>query len=165
MQRSAGPVRVCVRPGLTGGSFIWRGASDDALDRRERITEHVLGDALDTIIGGAGIDLEDVALVWADVEGSEAEVIESGADLWKLGVPLWAEINPEAQTWQGSLQEFIDLAINHFDRFITSSDLVRLSARAVPAPARNLPSFIRTLAPDTHTDVLFLPARFSSPST
>jgi FkbM family methyltransferase len=40
----------------------------------------------------------DVAWVWCDTDGSERNVIESGAALWEDGVPLYAEMSKEYGT-------------------------------------------------------------------
>jgi FkbM family methyltransferase len=157
VMRTAGDVRVCMTPGTSGGSFVWRGAADDPGPGNAAICEDVRADGLGAIIASASIETDDVALVWADVEGSESEVIQSGADLWARGAPLWAEINPEAQARLGGVSELQALAAAHFDRFIPSPDLVRMGPRAMPLPVRTLASFIETIAPGTQTDVLLLP--------
>lgn len=51
---------------------------------------------LGTIIDSVELSVDEIVLVWADVQGCEAEVIASGARLWELGVPLWAEVEPHA---------------------------------------------------------------------
>jgi FkbM family methyltransferase len=156
--RGPGTVTMCVLKENFGGSFVWR----DGLAEVETDTiagyETVEGDELETIIKSAGIGLEEVALVWADVQGCEGEVIDSGARLWAGGVPLWAEVEPLSLARQGRLDSFEDLAAAHFDRFVDSHSLLKLKDKAPPRSIAALGSLIRSLsAQGGSTDILLLP--------
>lgn len=70
-----------------------------------------------------GVDLDEVALVWSDTEGGEAAVIETGAELWARGVPLWVEVRPSALLDQGTITGFCALVEGHFSTFQTAEDL------------------------------------------
>ncbi|HVM94955.1 MAG TPA: FkbM family methyltransferase [Candidatus Acidoferrales bacterium] len=142
----------------SGGCFVHRGDSASIAADAGATYEEVEAAPLDAIVEGSGLSIDEVALVWADVQGCEAEVIDSGSRLWKNGVPLWAEVEPHSLKLQGSLESFVDLAASHFDRFIESRDLLRLGNQAQPAPIRDLQSVIHRLTPNHETtDVLLLP--------
>lgn len=158
VQRTAGRVTMQLNSSNWGGNFVWRGGQDGVLADTTAEREEVEADQLSAIVQSAGFRAEEIALVWADVQGSEAEVIESGAPFWRIGVPLWAEIEPHSLVLQGSLAAFTTLAATYFEAFIESVDLVRLGAEAQPAPIAQLESLIRRLTPRKEaTDVLLLP--------
>ena len=71
-----------------------------------------------------GFSAGEIAMVWADVQGCELDVIESGELLWAAGAPLWAEIEPHSLRRQGTLEVLAPRAAAHFDRFILASDLI-----------------------------------------
>lgn len=75
------------------------------------------------IVREAGLAVDDIAAVWSDTEGFEGAVIQSGRDLWKAGVPLWAEIRPSALLDHGRLTDFCHLAADHFRQFLAEEDV------------------------------------------
>jgi len=160
--RDAGRATMRVEARQSGASFVRRQHRDtgrDAPDDRSP-PEEVDGLPLGALLASAGVRPDEVALVWADVQGSEADVIESGAALWALGVPLWAEVEPHSLALQGSLARFAALAAEHFDRFIESRDLLRDGSAARPAPIAALSDLMQRIGPgEMNTDVLFLPPR------
>jgi FkbM family methyltransferase len=118
VQRAPGRIRMCRTVRQSGGNFVWRDGLANIAPEEVAGFEEVEGDTLVAIARSVGLRAEEIALVWADVQGCEAEVIESGAALWALGVPLWAEVEPHSLVRQGSLASFADLSAAHFDRFI-----------------------------------------------
>lgn len=162
--RVPGRVTMCAETRQSGSSFVRRERADaPGRELHDGPTpEEVDGRPLDALLAEAGVRPDEVALVWADVQGSEADVMESGAVLWALGVPLWAEIEPHALARQGSLERFAELAAQHFDCFVESRILVRDGAGARPAPIAELPALMRGISPrQVNTDVLLLPPRDS----
>lgn len=160
VMRDAGRAAMCVEARQLGASFVRREGSDatrpDADDRSP--LETVDGRPLGALLASAGMRPEEVALVWADVQGCEADVMESGAELWALGVPLWAEIEPHSLALQGSLGRFAALAAEHFDRFIESRHLLRDGSAARPVPIATLARVVARIGTgEMNTDVLFLP--------
>jgi FkbM family methyltransferase len=156
--RAPGRVKICRMP-ASGGSFVWQ---QDLVDLPADMIgiEEVAGDGLAAIIESSGVRHDQVALVWADVQGCEGDVIESGAPLWRLGVPLWAEVEPHSLQRQGALASFPALAAAHFDRCIPSRDLLRHPEPAA-IPISELSALIRTIPPGhVNIDVLFLPGSF-----
>lgn len=156
-----GHIRMCLTKANSGGHFVCgNGAAEIAPDDVAGY-EDVEADTLSTIITSVGLSADEIALVWADVQGCEAEVIESAAHLWEMGVPLWAEVEPLSLTRQESLATFATPAAVHFDRFIDARNLVRWGDKAHPVPIGELESLIRAITPEQiNTDVLFLPPRF-----
>lgn len=108
----------------------------------------------------AGVTPSEVALVWADVQGSETAVITTGADVWARGVPLWAEFEPGLLAHHGGVDAFFDAARAHFAHFIEAHDLIRFGTGAVPVPISRL---AETLSKEPlQTDVLLLPPTFTA---
>lgn len=154
--REPGRVRMCAENLPSGGEFVRRVDGDASTGDPDAVDARPLG----ALIAAAGVRPDEIALVWADVQGSEADVIESGAALWALGVPLWAEVEPHSLARQGSLERFAALAATHFDRFIEAGDLVR-DGGARAAAIGELPALIRRIGPrEITTDVLLLPPSF-----
>lgn len=158
VQRVPGRITMRVVDGASGSSFVGRGGAVRRAAGDEPVLEEVDASPLTAIVEAAGLRAEEIALVWADVQGCEAEVIASGARLWAMGVPLWAEIEPTSLARQESLATFVELAGAHFDRFIAARDLVRLGAAARPSPIGDLRALISGITPEQlNTDALFLP--------
>jgi hypothetical protein len=84
---------------------------------------NVRAEPLSDILDKSGITGASVAVVWSDTEGSEAAVIATGAQLWKLGVPLWIEIRPHALANHVRITDFCALVQRNFEWFSTLSDL------------------------------------------
>ncbi len=138
-------------------------------DKYGRATEvRVPAFRLDATLAAAGVDPSSVAIVWADTQGSETAVIETGADLWAAGVPLFAEFWLHGLELQGGLDRFFEAASAHFTGFIDASrhgfrivdaldspDRTRGAARAMG----ELPAFASEVAsyPGRYSDVLLLP--------
>jgi hypothetical protein len=118
---------------------------------RERI--EVPAARLGDVLAAHGIDAKDVAIVWSDTQGCEADVIETGTPLWKEGVPLYVEIWPVGLAAQGSVEQFVDLARGHFTGFIPKCDLV--SGRHEPKPISGFEQWIGSV--DDFSDALMIP--------
>lgn len=142
-----------------------RKGGDEAPLHGTRITgyEEVEADTLSGIATAAGLDVDEIALVWSDVQGYELAIVESGSELWMRGVPLWAEVEPISLRRQGTLDRFPDAVAAHFDRFIGSAELSGLGVAAVPRPIAELSDLIAAITPEqVSTDVLLLPPAFSA---
>jgi FkbM family methyltransferase len=96
------------------------------------------------------IGSEDVALVWADVQGSEGAVIETGAALWRHGVPLYAEIDPYALELHGGLSRFLVLTQDTFTHFW------HRTPKGAPAAISLLEDMVRSMGPTDYTNLLFV---------
>jgi FkbM family methyltransferase len=160
VSRTPGSLRMCLTD-APGGHFVARngkaGFPNDTIVRYEEVE----ADTLTGIIASAGLGTDEIAIVWADVQGCELDVIESGQALWEFGVPLWAEVEPRSLIRQGSLSAFASGAAAHFDRFIDSRDLMRLGDKANPRPIGELGKLIEGIKPEqVNTDILLLPRGF-----
>jgi FkbM family methyltransferase len=128
-----------------------------ASDRTKCVVEVVL-QPLEAVLGEHNVDPDEVAFVWSDTQGCEAEVIASGGSLWEAGVPLYAEFWPYGLEQQSGAEDFIALAEGSFRSFIEASDLV------AGRPVRKPLSVLRSLLCGTwwrareewHTDLLLL---------
>lgn len=158
VSRTPGRLRMCLTD-APGSHFVARnGAVGEEADAGY---EEVEADTLAGIIAFAGLSPGEIAIVWADAQGCELDVIESGEILWNRGVPLWAEVEPRSLVRQGSLSAFAGGAAVHFDRFIDSRNLMRLGEKADPRPIAELTGLIEGIKPDeVNTDILLLPRGF-----
>jgi FkbM family methyltransferase len=73
---------------------------------------------LDQVLRSTHVEPSQVAFVWADVQGSEGSVIRTGEELWRAGVPLWAEVAPILIRRQGDPNRFLEDAERNFRQFI-----------------------------------------------
>lgn len=120
-------------------------------DRGELVSVPAL--PLDEILAAHAGELDDVVLIWCDVQGSEMEVIRSCPDAWTAGVPLYAEVEPLGLELHGGVSTFVDLVSRTFTSFVTSDDLKQRR------PARRIADFelwVQTIEPSLHSDVLLL---------
>lgn len=131
---------------------------DKAFFRRECETREVEASPLDEILAAASVRPDDVMFVWADVQGSEGAVVRTGAALWSLGVPLYAEIAPELIRRQERLEDFLVAVDRHFTAFLERPRLVAEGPGARPRPMSDFASFVAGLeAAGREGDVLLLP--------
>lgn len=131
--------------GATDPDFARFGTRFDDLKRRIPVQ----GASLDAIIGAEAIRPEDVALVWSDTQGTETQVIETGASLWRAHVPLFAEIDPVLLDHHDGVDQFVALASEHFTHFLPRDHLI---GRRKPTSNASLKSFVASIG--TYTDVL-----------
>lgn len=107
---------------------------------------------LDGLLGSLGIKPAEVALVWSDTQGFEAQVIMSGAALWAGGTPLWVEIWPKGLACHGGTQQFLNLCQQHFRRFLPATELAGKAK-----PVAELGALVARLKEFEFTDVLLIP--------
>ncbi len=159
--RIPGPLKMCLASWASGGHFVAKGG--EATLREDLIAgfEEVESNTLSGIVAESSLRADQIALVWADVQGCEMEVIESGAPLWQSGVPLWAEVEPVSLRRQGVYEEFADSAAAHFDRFVVSRELISLEDKAPVRAIGKFRAFLDAITPQqVNEDVLFLPPSF-----
>ena len=166
VSQQPGVLEMAVPLGNDGGAFVHRnkrpGHSAPLYDFDIRKVAQISGDTLANILHDCQISPRDVAFVWCDVEGCEADVIETGAALWQEKTPIFLEISPSALKTQNILQEFPGIIARYFDRFAASNELVRQGAAAEFRPISELSGVIEDLlkTKDLLTDVLLLPKGF-----
>lgn len=151
-------VRMCLTRGASGGCFVASGGESEVPPSGIEGFEEVEAGPLADLVAEAGVAPGEVAFVWADVQGCELDVIESGAPFWSLGVPLWAEVEPHSLRRQGALEIFAEAAARHFRAFIDSEALQARGLEAEPVPISALPGRIASIRPpQVNTDMLLLP--------
>jgi FkbM family methyltransferase len=121
----------------------------------------VPSEPLASVLESCGVSARDVALVWADTQGSEAEVIASAEGLWDEGVPLYVELDPFTLDEAGGFDGFLSLVREHFASFVTQDELER-DPLSPPRPISELRSVARGLGENMWTNVLLLSAERSS---
>jgi FkbM family methyltransferase len=120
-------------------------------DEAERHEEEVDLAPLPEIVARHGVELDEIAFVWADIQGSEARLLRSGEPLWRHGIPLYTEVWPFGLEHQGDAETFLALAEQSFASFVDvrSSPAVRpIAELAALFPSRN---------PSWDTDVVLIP--------
>jgi FkbM family methyltransferase len=78
---------------------------------------------LPTILRHHRVAPGEVALVWADIQGAEGELIQTGEPLWRAGVPLFMELWPNGLAHRGT--DLPAIAEQHFESFVSSCELIR----------------------------------------
>lgn len=125
--------------------------------RRELI--EVPSSPLDSILADHGVNATEVALVWADVQGSETAVIRSGAELWTAGVPLYLEVDPFSLDQHSGIVGFVEVVEHSFTGFIERDVLVASGSAATPRPIAEFGDWVGTIAsggPSSYSDALLI---------
>jgi FkbM family methyltransferase len=97
----------------------------------------------------------DVTLVWADVQGSETTVIETGVSLWAEGTLLYLEVDPWSLDQHGGLDRFRRAVHDHFVGFVTRDDLI---ADRPERAIGNFDDFVGSIGANTYDDALLIPS-------
>lgn len=78
----------------------------------------VLAEPLNSFVTAGDIDIDDVALVWVDVQGHEAAVLAGGANVFEKSIPLFVEYWPYGLRTGSGLDEFEAAAKRFYRWFI-----------------------------------------------
>jgi FkbM family methyltransferase len=160
ISRAPGKGRVLI-PAANGGGgeLVLDGRSPTFASRFQTLSaiEATL-ELLDVVLQRHAVSPGEVAFVWCDAQGCEADVIASGRSLWGAGVPLYAELWPRGLEQQASVAEFLALAGRHFCSFIEAEALTagRLERRPLGELADLIESSGWHSDPDWSTDVVLL---------
>jgi hypothetical protein len=101
---------------------------------------------------------QEVALVWADIQGAEGKLIESSPELWQAGVPLHVELWPGGLLHQGT-DRLPRACRRHFRSFVHELIAQPRSPRRQPiAELRTLHDALLKQGHEAHSDVLLLNA-------
>jgi FkbM family methyltransferase len=101
------------------------------------------------------VSLDDVALVWSDVQGAETAVIRSGTEFWQAGVPLYLEVDPMSLDLHAGLRTHLAAVEANFGGFITSDDLL---AGGSPRPIAAYADWVSTIGTLGYSDALLIGA-------
>jgi FkbM family methyltransferase len=113
------------------------------------------GRPLADLLAQNGVVVDDVSLVWADVQGAETSVIRTGPQLWAAGVPLYLEVDPASLALHAGLDAFHDAVTANFTRFIPRDDL--LQDRCDGSPIERFRSWAAGIPSNRYSDALLLP--------
>jgi FkbM family methyltransferase len=155
-----GTARMVLPVANSGGAELQRPgvapSFGDSLEEKETI--EVTVDRLDNIQRAHQIRPEQVALVWSDVQGCEADVIQSASSLWLADVPLYMELDPKMLRLQNGLDTVIDLVPRLFVGFTDRDELNQRGLGARFRPASDISGLLEHLdRVHMHSDVLLLP--------
>jgi FkbM family methyltransferase len=106
---------------------------------------------LPDILARHGVELDEIAFVWADIQGSEARLLSSGEELWRHGIPLCTEIWPFGLQHQGDADAFLTLATRDFVSFVD------LRSSLDPRPIAELAELFTGRDRHWDTDVVLAP--------
>lgn len=160
ISRQPGTAQMALAKHRCGGAAIKQDQPNFTLAGNSQIKEivDVHTDSLMNIMASFNLSPDKIAFVWSDTEGSEAQVIETGRQLWLAGVPLFMELYPGALEKQNALASFENLVNEFYDRFVESSDLIKHGAHARIQPIAEISRLIDHHIRDNGlTDVLLLP--------
>jgi FkbM family methyltransferase len=155
--REPGLVKMVLTDVTSGSHYVGRDGISEFAGFRTVGYEDVQADTLEAIVTGAGLQLDEIAMVWGDVQGCELDLIEAGTNLWSQGVPLWAELEPESLEYQRTLSRFPQAAAEHFAWFIPAIDVIQDGPNARERSICELSKLLQSIPKTEHTDVLFLP--------
>jgi FkbM family methyltransferase len=136
--------------GAQGPGFSQIGPTFDEM--KHRIT--VESNPLDELLRFEGVEIEDIALVWSDAQGSESYVIETGTDLWAAGTPLYVEVDPTLLGLHGGLDAFVELVEGTFGQFLTRDTLISANS---PQDIKDFRAFTMGLTGFSSSDALLMP--------
>jgi FkbM family methyltransferase len=108
---------------------------------------------LEDVLLDLRIRLTDVALVWADVQGSESSLIRGAQGLWAAGTPLYLEVDPVGIEVHEGIDEYVALIGENFSHFVRSNDL----PSGVPEPIESFKAFLASIKRGAYTDALLIP--------
>ncbi|MCW2606214.1 MAG: FkbM family methyltransferase [Frankiales bacterium] len=117
-----------------------------------RPVEPVAVVTLDDALHEAGLQTDDVGVVWVDNQGHEAHVLRGGAATIAAGVPFVVELWPYGLRRAGGLELFQETVRRDFGAFVD----VR-SERSEPQSTDRLEDVVRGLEGLAHTDLVLLP--------
>lgn len=101
--------------------------------------------ALSSIVERLGLAPADVALVWSDTQGHEADVIESGTDLWRSGTACFIEVWPRGLRSHGAFDRFVAAANDNFVSFAGREDLLAGGDNAELKPMSDFKRFVEEI--------------------
>lgn len=111
---------------------------------------------LDSLVAEGALSLDDLGLVWMDVQGHEPFVLEGAGSVLERATPWVIEYTPRALAESGTLDRLDDLVRTRFRQVVD----LRLLASGVPSaafhPACDLGAVRAGLEADEHTDLLLL---------
>ncbi|MBN9661308.1 MAG: FkbM family methyltransferase [Acidobacteria bacterium] len=156
--REPGVIQLLLPTDDPGGYCVDRGTVRAGLSEQAlNSLVEARADRLDAIALESGVSVDQVALVWSDTQGCEAEVMETGVEFWSRGAPFYTEIEPLSLRRQGALDTFAGLAGRYFDRYIEAKDIVARRGAAPTHPIAEFAALLNGLPADATVDVLFLP--------
>jgi FkbM family methyltransferase len=86
----------------------------ELLDEGQRATSEISARRLDSLGAISEIDLDDIDLVWMDVQGHEAHVLAGAGQLVAAGTPVVTEYWPYGLRQAGALERFHALVAEHY---------------------------------------------------
>ncbi|MDO9407678.1 FkbM family methyltransferase [Patulibacter sp.] len=129
----------------------------DAMGEAERTVVRVPAHRLDSLVSDGRVDLSDVAIMWIDVQGHEAQVLEGARSVLAAGIPVSIEYWPYGLRRAGGLETLHGLIASSF------RTVVDLGPPFLEGPPRDLPAervaelADRYTGPVGFTDLLLLP--------
>lgn len=111
---------------------------------------------LDSLVAEGAVTLDDVGLVWMDVQGHEPFALAGACSVTDAGLPLVLEYTPAALAATGALGQLEALLVANY---ATVVDLHQLAHGCTGStfPAREIPALAERYRGLDHTDLLLLP--------
>ncbi|HEX7135009.1 MAG TPA: FkbM family methyltransferase [Iamia sp.] len=150
-----GHVDMWVGYGSGRSEVVVEGTSPDMEARGTPTTVSVPAAPLHQVLADQGVAATDVALVWADVQGCETDVVTTATHLWAAGVPLWLEVDPVRLERQAGLAAFLATVAEHFSAFVSRDDM--LAGEVEPQPVAAFAPWVDRIPAGRYEDALLLP--------
>ena len=153
-----GPLTLELSPANSGDHRIQvQAAGDGAFREADRTTVTIPGRRLDSILKQADISPSEIGLVWIDVQGHEAQVLEGSTDILTAGVPLVVEYWPYGLNRSGSGNAVLDILSEFYTHFINMGDSAsHVAVRPRLEPISELARAAKTVDGTEHTNFLLL---------
>jgi FkbM family methyltransferase len=121
-----------------------------------RATVEVTVRSWDSLVGEGAFAVDDVDLVWIDVQGHEGQVLAGASTLLERRLPVVMEFWPYGLRRAGGLELVEELVATHYERIV---DMHSLDDGAGPEllPAASIGSLAPRLSGIQHTDLVLLP--------
>jgi FkbM family methyltransferase len=149
---ATGEVEMWVGDGSGQSEVVVPGVAPDGAGGEPR-TVVVRAAPLGDVLTDHGVEPSDVALVWADVQGSETAVITGADALWPAGVPVWLEVDPGRLHGHGGLDVFLDAVAERFTAFISRDALL---AGEGERPISGFAAWARSIPDGRYSDALLV---------
>lgn len=123
----------------------------------QRTTVEVVVRSWDSLAGEGGFALDDVDLVWIDVQGHEGQVLAGASTLLERRLPVVMEFWPYGLRRSGGLELVERLASEHYERVVDMHSLEDDVAPEV-VPASEIRRIAQRIRGIEHTDLVLLPS-------
>lgn len=130
-------------------------AGDGEHRESERRTVEVPLITFDGLVAEKGVDLDDVGMVWMDVQGHEGHVLAGARSLWETPVPVQIEYWPYGLARSGGVTLLHEIIAAHYRRVVDVGASIAAGV-VVEVAGENASSLMSRYPGARYTDLLLL---------